>query len=49
MKKMLVLTLALTLASGASAQIFFEGTLDQALSEAKTANKRLLIDFSSYT
>jgi hypothetical protein len=49
MKKAAALSLVLLLASAASAQNFFKGTLDEALAKAKTENKRVLLDFNSYT
>ncbi len=47
MKKVLTLSLVLVLASTASAQTWFKGTLDQAVAKAKTENKLVLIDFYS--
>lgn len=49
MKKLLTASLVLVLASAASAQVFFTGTFDQALALAKTENKKVLVDFYSYT
>jgi len=49
MKKIAALSVILFLASSASAEVFFKGTLDQAMAKAKTENKRVLIDFTSYT
>jgi hypothetical protein len=47
MKKFLVAALVLVLASFASAQNWFKGTLDQALAKAKAENKLVLVDFYS--
>jgi len=47
MKKFLSLTLVLVLASFASAETWFKGSLDQAIAKAKTENKLVLIDFYS--
>jgi hypothetical protein len=47
MKKTLLLLLVLALASFASAQNWFKGTLDQALAKAQTENKLVLLDFYS--
>ena len=47
MKKALRLSMVLVLATAASAQTWFKGTLDQALAKAKTENKLLLLDFYS--
>jgi len=47
MKKALTLTLVLVLASFASAQTWFQGTLDQAVAKAKAENKLVLLDFFS--
>jgi len=49
MKKFLTLVLVLALAGMASAQTWFKGTLDAALAKAKAENKKLLLDFNSYT
>lgn len=50
MKKAVLFTALLILASAAFAENnFFKGTLDQALAKAKTENKKLLLDFNSYT
>jgi len=49
MKKALMLSLVLVLASTASAQNWFKGSLDQAVAKAKTDHKLVLIDFYSYT
>lgn len=49
MKKFLTASLVLVLASAASAQVFFKGTFDEALVKAKTENKKILLDFDSYT
>ncbi len=49
MKKTLILLMVLVLASFASAQNWFKGTLDQAISKAKVENKLVLVDFYSYT
>ncbi len=47
MKKALTLSMVLVLASAASAQSWFNGTLDQAVAKAKTENKLVLVDFYS--
>jgi hypothetical protein len=47
MKKALVIALVLVLASFASAQSWFQGSLDQAVAKAKTENKLVIIDFFS--
>jgi hypothetical protein len=47
MKKFLVAALVLVLASFASAQNWFKGTLDQAMAKAKAENKLVLLDFYS--
>jgi Skp family chaperone for outer membrane proteins len=47
MKKALVLFLLLILASAASAQTWFQGTVDQAVAKAKSENKLVLVDFFS--
>jgi hypothetical protein len=52
MKKVVLASALLILASAAFAQApnpFFKGTLDQALAKAKAENKKLLLDFNSYT
>jgi hypothetical protein len=50
MRKAAALSIILLLASTAFAQSnFFRGTLDEALAKAKTENKKLLLDFNSYT
>lgn len=49
MKKLLTAFFVLVLASAASAQVFFTGTFDEALAKAKTENKKVLVDFYSYT
>jgi hypothetical protein len=49
MKKTLILLMVLVLASFASAQNWFKGTLDQAIAKAKVENKLVLVDFYSYT
>jgi len=49
MKKALTLSLVLVLASMASAQTWFKGSLDQAVAKAKSDHKLVLIDFYSYT
>jgi hypothetical protein len=41
--------MVLVLASFASAQNWFKGTLDQAIAKAKVENKLVLVDFYSYT
>ena len=47
MKKALAFLSVLALASAASAQNWFQGTLDQAVAKAKSENKLVLIDFFS--
>ena len=47
MKKTLILFLVLALASVASAQNWFKGSLDQAVAKAKAESKLVLIDFYS--
>ncbi len=47
MKKALTIALVLVLASLASAQSWFKGTLDQAVAKAKAENKLVLVDFYS--
>ena len=47
MKKALVLACLLVLASAASAQNWFGGTLDQAVAKAQKENKLVLVDFYS--
>jgi hypothetical protein len=49
MKKAIFLSLLLVLVSTASAEIWFKGTLDQAVAKAKTERKLVLVDFYSYT
>ena len=51
MKKLVILTVALVLASTAFAQNpeWFKGSLDEAFAKAKVDHKPLLLDFSSYT
>ena len=49
MKKFLTLSLVLVLASLASAQSWFKGTLDEAVVKAKSDHKLVLVDFYSYT
>ena len=49
MKKIVLLSLVLALVSTASAEIWFKGTLDQAVAKAKTERKLVLVDFYSYT
>jgi hypothetical protein len=49
MKKTLLLLMVLVLATMASAQNWFKGTLDQAIAKAKVENKLVLVDFYSYT
>jgi len=47
MKKAVALPFLLLLASAASAQNWFTGTLEQAVAKAKTENKLVLVDFYS--
>jgi len=49
MKKALTALCFLALASAASAQVFFTGTFEEALAKAKAENKKVLVDFYSYT
>ena len=49
MKRFLTLSLVLVLASLASAQSWFKGTLDEAVAKAKNDHKLVLVDFYSYT
>jgi hypothetical protein len=49
MKKTLLLLMVLVLATMASAQNWFKGSLDQAYAKAKAENKLVLVDFYSYT
>jgi hypothetical protein len=46
-KKAIALPFLLVLASAASAQNWFNGTLEQAVAKAKTENKLVLVDFYS--
>ncbi len=47
MKNALTLVMVLVLASLASAQSWFQGSLDQAVAKAKLENKLVIIDFFS--
>lgn len=47
MKKAFAVLSILVLASTASAQNWFKGTLEQAVAKAKTENKLVLLDFYS--
>lgn len=47
MKKALAVTFLFLLASAASAQNWFQGTVDQAVAKAKSENKLVLVDFYS--
>jgi hypothetical protein len=51
MKKLLILTIVLVLASAAFAQNleWFKGSLDEAYAKAKADHKLVLLDFNSYT
>jgi hypothetical protein len=51
MKKVLILSVALVLASAAFAQNpeWFKGSLDEAYAKAKVDHKLVLVDFYSYT
>ncbi len=49
MKRFLAAASLLLIASAASAQVFFSGSLDEAMAKAKTEKKKVLIDFDSYT
>jgi hypothetical protein len=47
MKKAFAISFLLVLAATASAQNWFNGTLDQAVAKAKSENKLVLVDFYS--
>ncbi len=47
MKKVFAVSFLLVLASAASAQNWFKGSLDQAVAKAKSENKLVLVDFYS--
>ncbi len=47
MKKRVTLALALLLSSSAFGQVYFQGTLEEALAKAKAEKKLVLIDFFS--
>lgn len=47
MKKVLAFSALLVLASAASAQNWFNGTLDEAVAKAQSENKLVLVDFYS--
>ena len=47
MKKAAMILFLLVLASTASAQNWFKGSLDQAVAKAKSENKLVLVDFYS--
>lgn len=47
MKRVLALLFLVIFASAASAQNWFNGTLDQAVAKAKSENKLVLVDFYS--
>jgi len=49
MKKAAAFSIMLLMASLASAQVFFKGTLDEAMAKAKAENKKVILDFTSYT
>jgi hypothetical protein len=49
MKKLLVVSLVLALASMASAQNWFKGTVEDAVAKSKSDHKLVLVDFYSYT
>ncbi|MCX6574820.1 MAG: hypothetical protein NTV82_00325 [Candidatus Aminicenantes bacterium] len=49
MKKAAAFSIMLLLASVATAQVFFKGTVDEAMATAKAQNKKVLLDFTSYT
>jgi hypothetical protein len=49
MKKIVVLSLVLVLASMASAQNWLKGTVEEAVTKAKSDHKLVLVDFYSYT
>ncbi len=47
MKKALALSFLFVLASAATAQNWFSGTVEQAVAKAKSENKLVLVDFYS--
>jgi TRAP-type C4-dicarboxylate transport system substrate-binding protein len=47
MKKAIVVSFALLLASAASAQTWFKGSVDEAVAKAKRENKLVILDFYS--
>ncbi len=47
MRKVLAFSFLVFFASAASAQNWFNGTLDQAVAKAKSENKLVLVDFYS--
>jgi hypothetical protein len=49
MRRSASLVLVLFLASYASAQSLFQRSLDEAMARAKAENKKILVDFYSYT
>jgi hypothetical protein len=49
MKKAILLSLVLVFVSAASAEVWYQGTLDQAIAKAKSEHKLVLVDFYSYT
>jgi len=48
MKKAILLSLVLVFVSAASAEVWYQGTLDQAIAKAKSEHKLVLVDFYSY-
>ncbi|MGA2532743.1 MAG: hypothetical protein ABSG19_06855 [Candidatus Aminicenantales bacterium] len=49
MKRLAALAGLLFVVSSASAQVWFKGTLNEAMAKAKAESKVVLIDFYSYT
>jgi len=47
MKKALAMSFSLLLASAASAQTWFKGSVEQAVAKAKRENKLVILDFYS--
>jgi hypothetical protein len=47
MKRAIVVSFALLLASAASAQTWFKGSVDDAVAKAKRENKLVILDFYS--
>jgi hypothetical protein len=49
MKKSASVALILILASYASGQTLFKSSLEEAMAQAKAENKKIIVDFYSYT